>query len=310
MSFTSGFFNSIGGDRIYNARDMSMYFKGLISDGIFESVDDKLRVTAGGGMSVNIGSGRAIIDCQWANNDAAEKLNIDVPDVGTNRWDIIALRLDMSDGGRTITPVVKKGRSTPIGQFAPIPERIWTENIKELYLAQVTVSANKTEITQADIIDLRGTNFCGYVTGLIKQVDTADLFAQYQTAFEEYYSTMTAQFNAYIAAKQAAFDEWFKNLSEELNVNTYIQEYKQVTVTETDTNTIAVNIAAYTPATDVLFANINGVLFVENEDYTIDTTGNTPIIRLRMNITAGNTIEIRVLKSVIGMATNNAALTE
>lgn len=66
MAITSGFFNSVNGDRVYNAREISMYFDGLISDGVYESVGGKLQVTATGlGMQVTVAAGRAIIDCQW-----------------------------------------------------------------------------------------------------------------------------------------------------------------------------------------------------------------------------------------------------
>ena len=33
----TGFFNSINGDRGYNADDMSDYFKGLLTDGVFKN---------------------------------------------------------------------------------------------------------------------------------------------------------------------------------------------------------------------------------------------------------------------------------
>ena len=49
MAITYGFFNAIKQsdgtyDRMYNADQMSTYFEGLISDGIYESVDDGMQV--------------------------------------------------------------------------------------------------------------------------------------------------------------------------------------------------------------------------------------------------------------------------
>ena len=43
---------------------------------------------------------------------------------------------------------------------------------------------NTSTITQAMITDFRTSALCGYVTGLIKQVDTSTLFAQWQAAYE------------------------------------------------------------------------------------------------------------------------------
>ena len=35
MSMRSGFFNSVDGDRLYNAEDMTMPYRNLISNGVF-----------------------------------------------------------------------------------------------------------------------------------------------------------------------------------------------------------------------------------------------------------------------------------
>ena len=70
MAITYGFFNSMGGDRTYNADQMSEYFSGLISDGVFENVGDALQVIPGDGMTAKVKTGRAIIKCKWLENDA------------------------------------------------------------------------------------------------------------------------------------------------------------------------------------------------------------------------------------------------
>ena len=58
MAWKSGFFNSVNGDRLYNADDMSKIFDGLITDGVYESVDDKLAVQPNSGMTIQIATGR------------------------------------------------------------------------------------------------------------------------------------------------------------------------------------------------------------------------------------------------------------
>ena len=62
MAITYGFFNAIKQsdgtyDRTYNADQMSTYFEGLVSDGVYESVDDAMQVLAGTGMQVQVGAG-------------------------------------------------------------------------------------------------------------------------------------------------------------------------------------------------------------------------------------------------------------
>ena len=44
MSVTYGFYNSINGDRKYNALEMSSIFDGIIVDGVYMSIGDALNV--------------------------------------------------------------------------------------------------------------------------------------------------------------------------------------------------------------------------------------------------------------------------
>ena len=293
MAITSGFFDSIDGDRKYNAEQMSNYFEGLVSDGIYENIGDRLAVTAGGGMTVNVGTGRALIECHWIKNDASLTLTIDPADVQLSRVDAVALRLDKTESGRNIDIVVKKGSST-----IP-PSMTNTESVHELCLAYVHVPKNATQISQSNISDTRGSSLCSWVTGIIKQVDTADLFLQWQTAYEEYYANSTAAFDEYIAAKQAAFDEWFSTLTGTLHVDTSLKKYQNTVVTTTETNEILIGIPEYETG-DILFAHVGGVLFIEDDEYTISGTGSTAKIILKNTLRPGNPVTFIVIKNIIG----------
>ena len=46
MAVTSGFFNSLYGDRKYNAEQFSAMFDNLITDGVFSNVGNAFQVTA------------------------------------------------------------------------------------------------------------------------------------------------------------------------------------------------------------------------------------------------------------------------
>ena len=61
MSVNSGFFNAVNGDRTYNADDLSQFFDGIISDGIFKYFKNELKVTANKGLSVRVLNGKAIV---------------------------------------------------------------------------------------------------------------------------------------------------------------------------------------------------------------------------------------------------------
>ena len=77
MAITSGFFNSLNGDREYNAEQISLYMEGLVGGtGVYENVGDALQVLADSGLSVNVQTGKAIIGNKWVKLDAVEPISI------------------------------------------------------------------------------------------------------------------------------------------------------------------------------------------------------------------------------------------
>lgn len=303
MAVTSGFFNSINGDRTYNADQMSTYFEGLVSDGIYENIGDRFAVTAATGMTVNVGSGRALIKSHWIKNDASLSVQIDPADVQYGRYDLIVLRLDLNEAGRSITIAVKKGTAAAVPNI-PFPTR--TNSVYELALAVIFIQKNATSISQSSITDRRSSSQCGWVTGVIKQVDTSDLFLQWQTAYESYYAQSTAAFNAYFAAKQQAFEAWFSTLTQTLSVDTTIVKLQRTTEVTDITTEVTIGIAGYDPSTDVLFVYINGLLLVEDDEYTISGAGVTAKIMLINSLSGSNSITFIVLKNMIGESVINA----
>lgn len=300
MAVTSGFFNSVSGDRLYNADQMSLYFEGLISQGVFENVGNRLQVTAGTGMAVNVGTGRAIVQSRWIKNDAELSLSIGAADVQKNRIDAVALRFDATN--RSVTIVVKQGTATT-GTASP-PARSTTADVYELYLAYVSVPKATAEITQALITDLRPSAMCGWVTGIIDQVDTSDLFAQWQTAYSAYYAQTTAAFDAYFAQKQAQYEQWFHDLTEDLRVDTSLRKYQRSVTVTGSTTQISIGITDYDSNEDILLAYVGGVYLVQGDDYTISGTGDTAKINLVRALTGTNVVTFFVLKSVVGAGWN------
>ena len=180
-----GFFNSVNGDRKYDADDISNYFLKLISNGVFATPASSLQIQAAGGMKIKVTPGWAFVNCKWLRLDTDYYITLDKSDVQYNRLDRIVVRLDPSDSVRSVTIAVKKGTASSPTKIVPLT-RV-TNGIWELSLAQVWVYANSTEIKQSAIIDERAnTDVCGWVTGLIDQIDTTNLFAQYDAAFKDF----------------------------------------------------------------------------------------------------------------------------
>lgn len=297
MAVTSGFFNSVNGDRKYTAEQINEFFGGLISSGVLPNPSTNLQVIAKSGMTVQVKAGKGYIDSHWVKNDNALDLTIDTADSILNRIDAIVMKLDENTSARTITIEVKKGTAAS-SPTAPTMER--TTSVKEYCLATVYVGKAVTSISQSNITDTRAnTDVCGWVTALITQVDTSTLFTQWQTAYEEQMQAMQTWQNT----QQANFESWLSALTGELQVNTYIQQYRSIVSTETKVSEITIGISEYDPTTDILFANINGIVLVEEQDYTISGTGESAKIVLNNAIDGDNVIEFRVLKSKIGQQT-------
>lgn len=194
--WTSGFFNSVNGDRVYNAQQMSTIFEGLITDGVYASVGNKLAVQPNNGMTIQIASGRGWFAKHWVNNDSEYAVTLEASDVTLNRYCAVCVRVDESDAVRNAEVYLKYSdfATTPVK-----PTMVRTEAVKEYCLAYVYIKAGATAITAADITDTRGdNNLCGWVTGLIEQLSTATLFEQWE----------------------AIFNNWFSNLQDLLNENT------------------------------------------------------------------------------------------
>lgn len=274
MAVTCGFFNSVDGDRLYNADDISNYFLKLISNGVFATPASAMQVQANNGLTVQVSAGWGFINCKWINNDAPYLLTLDAADVVLNRIDRIVLRLNTNTNTRSIAIAIKKGTA---GTTPNPPALQRSGGIYELSLAQIYVAANASTITQANITDERAnTSVCGYVTGLIDQIDTTNLFAQYDSAF----------------------NQWFATIKETLTTTTLIRQYTSVYTTTLDSvTTIPINIDVYNETLDVLNVYVNGMKLMPGVDYTKNSTTITLANALDV---VGTPVEFEVLKSIDG----------
>lgn len=285
MAVTSGFFNSVNGDRKYSAEHMSMFFDKLITSGVYPNPSTNLQVISAGGMNLNVLAGRGIIDCRWINNDANELLTLEQSDALLNRIDAVVMVLDLNDSVRDCHLAIKKGTpaTTPV---APEMER--STYVKEYCLATVYVRALAESVTQANITDTRAnTAVCGWVTSLIDQVDTETLFLQWQTAYQKFYDDSDAE-----------FDEWFKHIKGTLSTAVVIKNYEShYTTSAANETVIPVQIPLFVFETDILHVYINGMKLIPDYDYTSTDYQKVTLLR---PVDAGTTINFVVYKSIDG----------
>ncbi len=199
MAWTSGFFNSVNGDRRYNADQMSAIFEGLITNGVYESVGNKLAVEPNSGMTIQINTGRGWFNGRWVNNASPYLQTLEASDVLLNRYCAVCVRVDLTESNRKAEPYFK------YSEFATTPAKPTmesTETVKEYCLAYIYIKGGASEITAADIEDTRGNaELCGWVTGLIKQLDTATLYKQWEAVFIEWFNSLEEYMDENVEAK-------------------------------------------------------------------------------------------------------------
>ena len=209
MTVTYGFYNSLNGDRKYNAEQMSKLFTGIITDGVFQGVGGALIVSAQTGMNVSVAAGRAWFNGTWTDNDAALVLTLDPAEIALARIDRIILEINKSDAVRANTIKILKGTpaSSPVAPGLTI-----SSTLSQYALANIYIAAGVTSITAGNITNIVGTVNTPFITGIVESVDLATLFAQYS----------------------AQFDAWFTDLQNELDSNQATNLQNQINVLESD----------------------------------------------------------------------------
>lgn len=231
MSMRSGFFNSVDGDRLYNAEDMTMPYRNLISNGVFPNPSSNLQVTASSGMTVQVLEGSGMFGGCWAHNDAPVLLTLDAAPANLNRIDAVIAKCDNTEAVRAVNLEIKKGlpSSNPVA-----PEMMRSDNVNEYCLATVRIAPGTASITQSMITDTRAdTSVCGWITGLITQVDTSTLFKQWQAAYAEQYEANTTSFNAWFTSLQGILSNDESAAAEIIRLGTYKADKNTLTVSLT-----------------------------------------------------------------------------
>ena len=218
MSLTYGFYNSIGGDRKYNALQMSSIFDGIIEDGVYMTIGDALAVKQSSGMTVTIGEGRAWFDHTWTLNDSLYPITLDASDVLLSRIDAIVLEVNANTTTRANSFKIVKGApaSNPVR-----PTLVKSELLNQHPLAYISVPKGATSISQSNITNAVGTSECPFVTGVLEGMNIDNLVAQWGAQWAEWISSNTSE-----------FESWFQEMKDQLstdaagNLQTQVNELK------------------------------------------------------------------------------------
>ena len=184
MSVSSGFFNSINGDRTYDATQMSSLFDGIITDGVFKDYGNHFTVTAGSGMKVNVASGRAWFDHTWTLNDTDYILDIESSTGISWRRDAIVIDVGASQSVRENKIIVVTGTSSAVNRSGLSAPSL-TGN--QHPIAYVDVGPDTTAIT-ADLIQNVIPSVTPYITAPLESVSAAQLYSDWTAEFRDWLS--------------------------------------------------------------------------------------------------------------------------
>lgn len=202
---TCGFFNSDStGPRKYDAVDFSKLFDGLITDGVFASIGDKLLVKAASGNTVNIGTGKCWFNHTWTSNADVLPIVCDPAENLLNRIDAIVLEVNSTQSVRDNCFKYIKG--TPASE--PLkPTLINDTFVHQHALCYITRPEGSTEISQANIENVIGTSETPFITAILQTVSVDELLAQWQVEFDRLLFDRQSQVNTFIADNEKKYDD-------------------------------------------------------------------------------------------------------
>lgn len=213
MSVSSGFFNSLNGDRKYNAAQMSAIFDGLIIDGVFASIGTAFAVKAAGGLTVNVGIGKAWFDHTWTVNDSILPMTAPEAEVLLDRIDAVVLEVNGMESVRENTIKFVKGNPSS----APSRPTLTNEgNVHQYPLCYIYRKYGTAVINQADITPMVGTESTPFVTGILQTISLDELLGKWQDELDRFTDARSKEVDDWIAQEESNFTAWFNKMKADL----------------------------------------------------------------------------------------------
>ena len=279
MSERSGFYPSnpeLGIINEYKGYELGKLYKRIISNGVFATPagtpSTDLQVLASSGLTVVMKPGEGIFLDQWYINDEEIAFTLD-GEATLDRIDLIVIEANKTANVLATKAKVIKGTPSAV----PVaPAIVDSEDIKQYPVASIRITAGITTITQSSITDMRGLAPTLWITSLIKQVDTSELWNQYN----------------------AAFWEWFAEVKETLVTTTLMRKYTGYSNSTVENQSeFVVPISQYNPTLDILQVHIEGRILRENVDYV--KSGNNITLALALPV-VNTLVYFEIFKSVDG----------
>ena len=225
MALTYGFYNSIEGDRVYDAIQFGRIFDGIIKDGVYATYEKGMMVIASENSSeVIIQPGRAWFNHTWSYNDANIIMAAPNPEVLLERIDTLVLEVNEELSARENS--YKWVQGTPSSR--PVaPTLTNTSTIHQYPLCDVHRYPETTMIYTRDITNRIGTSDCPFATGVLEGIDLDAWINQWDDEFktwenttkseyDTWENTTKAQFEAWMLAQESAFTIWYNAFKDQM----------------------------------------------------------------------------------------------
>ena len=214
MSEHALFYNSVNGDRIYDADDFAVWLRKFFTSGVF--IGD-LQVLAGDGMHLSVGAGYCNIDGKVKPWETQTDLAVERANSVYDRIDNVVVERRDDDRDFFLKVITGTASASPTAQN-PVREN----GVYQLVLAQVCVPAGSTKVVQANITDTRpDPSLCGFVAGAVTQIDFMQIQAQFDSYMQVYrqavaddYAAYGEQIGSFEARAELQFNAWFGRIKE------------------------------------------------------------------------------------------------
>ncbi len=215
MSLTFGFYNSINGDRVYDAIQMGQIFDGIITDGIYATYLKAMVVKASDNASeVIVQPGRAWFNHTWTYIDADYPVEAPAPEVILDRVDTLVLDINAEYSNRENKILWVTG--TPASVNPEAPSLINTTTHHQYPLCNVYRKAGTTMIYAADITNRVGTSATPFVTGVLTGINIDDLLSQWDDEFHTWENATKTSFEGWMVNQQSVYTTWFNSIRSQM----------------------------------------------------------------------------------------------
>lgn len=148
----------------YNAQDVMKYYAGRNS-GVFET-GENLKVSANGGLEIRVNSGMGWLSRDYVAsvafwNESVDYLMVDAGHDTYDRVDLVVVSWNFVQQEQNPKLIIRKG--TPASSPA-VPSLVNNSSTIEIALARINVGKGDIELSDSDIVDLRGNDtYCPMV---------------------------------------------------------------------------------------------------------------------------------------------------